>query len=146
MWQDIDVHLKRWINFSTLWYQGRGQESWERRGCHTNPRSVSNTCTCTSSHACLMYRHTHLHTFSFILAAACKLCRQCLLSIYFFHNKTLLMKIKLLNFFFFRRVDHIPQKVEYDLSNIFTDLLNFAYKFLRTGGRLTYWFPVHRAK
>lgn len=44
-----------------------------------------------------------------------------------------------------QRVDHIPQKVEYDLSNIFTDLLNFAYKFLRTGGRLTYWFPVYRA-
>ncbi|XP_022287860.2 tRNA (guanine(10)-N(2))-methyltransferase TRMT11-like isoform X1 [Crassostrea virginica] len=44
-----------------------------------------------------------------------------------------------------QRVDHIPQKVDYDLSNIFNDLLNFAYKFLRTGGRLTYWFPVHRA-
>lgn len=99
MWYVINIYLKCWINFSTLWYQGRGQESWERRGCHTNPRSVSNTCT--SSHACLMYRHTHLHTFSFNLAAACKLCRQCLLSIYFFHNKTLLMKIKFLNCWFF---------------------------------------------
>lgn len=143
MWQDIDVHLKRWINFSTLWYQGRGQESWERRGCHTNPRSVSNT----SSHACLM----QAYSFAYIqLHFGC--CMQVMqevpvVNLFFFHNNTLLMKIKLLNcFVFFRRVDHIPQKVEYDLSNIFTDLLNFAYKFLRTGGRLTYWFPVHRAK
>ncbi|XP_048727782.2 tRNA (guanine(10)-N2)-methyltransferase homolog [Ostrea edulis] len=44
-----------------------------------------------------------------------------------------------------QKVDHIPQKIDYDLSNIFNDLLNFAFKFLRLGGRLTYWFPVHRA-
>ncbi|XP_062592085.1 tRNA (guanine(10)-N2)-methyltransferase homolog [Saccostrea cucullata] len=44
-----------------------------------------------------------------------------------------------------QKVDHIPQKVDYGLSNIFNDLLNFGYKFLLLGGRLTYWFPVHRA-
>ncbi|XP_064597359.1 tRNA (guanine(10)-N2)-methyltransferase homolog isoform X2 [Liolophura sinensis] len=38
---------------------------------------------------------------------------------------------------------HIPQRVNYDLSDIFKDLLNFAAKFLRLHGRLVYWLPVY---
>ncbi|XP_055959015.1 tRNA (guanine(10)-N2)-methyltransferase homolog [Patella vulgata] len=40
---------------------------------------------------------------------------------------------------------HIPQKVQYQLSDIFRDLLNFAAKYLRLGGRLVFWFPVIRS-
>ncbi|KAJ3664594.1 hypothetical protein Zmor_000150 [Zophobas morio] len=39
---------------------------------------------------------------------------------------------------------HIPAKIEYGISNIYKDLLNFSAKHLRLGGRLVCWFPVFR--
>ncbi|KAM4771010.1 tRNA (guanine(10)-N(2))-methyltransferase TRMT11 [Rhinophrynus dorsalis] len=39
---------------------------------------------------------------------------------------------------------HIPVQLNYHLSDIFLDLLNFASEFLVTGGRLVYWLPVYR--
>uniref|UniRef100_A0A8C5MH21 tRNA (guanine(10)-N(2))-methyltransferase TRMT11 n=1 Tax=Leptobrachium leishanense TaxID=445787 RepID=A0A8C5MH21_9ANUR len=39
---------------------------------------------------------------------------------------------------------HIPVQLNYHLSDIFSDLLNFAAEFLNTGGRLVYWLPVYR--
>ncbi|KAL5014481.1 hypothetical protein ScPMuIL_008751 [Solemya velum] len=38
---------------------------------------------------------------------------------------------------------HVPQRINYQLSDIFKDLLNFAAKYLRQNGRLVYWFPVY---
>ncbi|MEE6475606.1 hypothetical protein FKM82_010813 [Ascaphus truei] len=38
---------------------------------------------------------------------------------------------------------HVPVQLNYHLSDIFSDLLNFAAKFLVTGGRLVYWLPVY---
>ena len=46
--------------------------------------------------------------------------------------------------YFFRKEGHIPSKVNYDMSEILRDLLNFAAKFLHIGGRLIYWLPVYR--
>ncbi|GFO28406.1 tRNA (guanine(10)-n2)-methyltransferase homolog [Plakobranchus ocellatus] len=37
-----------------------------------------------------------------------------------------------------------PQKAQYQLGDIFKDLLNFAAKFLRRGGRLVYWLPIYK--
>ncbi|KAG8444262.1 hypothetical protein GDO86_009446 [Hymenochirus boettgeri] len=39
---------------------------------------------------------------------------------------------------------HIPANLNYHLSDIFLDLLNFAAEFLVIGGRLVYWLPVYR--
>nr|XP_022900197.1 tRNA (guanine(10)-N2)-methyltransferase homolog [Onthophagus taurus] len=39
---------------------------------------------------------------------------------------------------------HIPAKVDYGLSNLYHDLLNFCVKHLKIGGRLVCWFPVYR--
>lgn len=39
---------------------------------------------------------------------------------------------------------HIPAKIEYGISNIYTDLLMFSAKHLTLGGRLVCWFPVFR--
>ncbi|KAM4692977.1 tRNA (guanine(10)-N(2))-methyltransferase TRMT11 [Discoglossus pictus] len=39
---------------------------------------------------------------------------------------------------------HVPVQLNYHLSDIFSDLLNFAAEFLVTGGRLVYWLPVYR--
>ncbi|KAJ8290884.1 hypothetical protein GJAV_G00018810 [Gymnothorax javanicus] len=39
---------------------------------------------------------------------------------------------------------HVPVSMEYRLSDIFRDLLNFAAQYLVTGGRLVYWLPVYR--
>ncbi|XP_008201367.1 tRNA (guanine(10)-N2)-methyltransferase homolog [Tribolium castaneum] len=39
---------------------------------------------------------------------------------------------------------HIPAKIEYGISSIYNDLLKFAAKHLRLGGRLVCWFPVFR--
>ncbi|BFZ11293.1 hypothetical protein BsWGS_14331 [Bradybaena similaris] len=39
---------------------------------------------------------------------------------------------------------HYPQKTNYQLGDIFKDLLNFAAKFLQVGGRLVYWLPIYR--
>ncbi|ESP00213.1 hypothetical protein LOTGIDRAFT_238654 [Lottia gigantea] len=41
---------------------------------------------------------------------------------------------------------HYPQKEQYELTDIFIDLLNFAAKYLQLYGRLVYWFPVIRAQ
>nr|CAD7572524.1 unnamed protein product [Timema californicum] len=37
---------------------------------------------------------------------------------------------------------HIPSKVEYGLPNIYMDLLSFAARHLRVGGRLVSWVPI----
>ncbi|XP_076456427.1 tRNA (guanine(10)-N(2))-methyltransferase TRMT11-like isoform X2 [Babylonia areolata] len=42
--------------------------------------------------------------------------------------------------------NHHPQSVRYHLSDIFSDLLNFAARFLKLNGRLVYWLPVFRPK
>lgn len=39
---------------------------------------------------------------------------------------------------------HIPSKIEYGISRIYNDLLIFAAKHLRLGGRLVCWFPIFR--
>lgn len=39
---------------------------------------------------------------------------------------------------------HVPVSQAYHLSDIFTDLLNFAAHHLVMGGRLVYWLPVYR--
>ncbi|XP_076136381.1 tRNA (guanine(10)-N(2))-methyltransferase TRMT11 isoform X1 [Alosa pseudoharengus] len=39
---------------------------------------------------------------------------------------------------------HVPVSMEYRLSDIFTDLLNFAAHHLVMGGRLVYWLPIYR--
>ncbi|CAG2064587.1 unnamed protein product, partial [Timema podura] len=39
---------------------------------------------------------------------------------------------------------HIPSKVEYGLPNIYMDLLSFAARHLRVGGRLVSWVPIVR--
>ncbi|XP_053374550.1 tRNA (guanine(10)-N2)-methyltransferase homolog [Mercenaria mercenaria] len=38
--------------------------------------------------------------------------------------------------------NHYPQRLDYHLSDIFKDLLNFSAKYLHKNGRLVYWFPV----
>ncbi|KAL4222875.1 tRNA methyltransferase 11 [Mactra antiquata] len=38
---------------------------------------------------------------------------------------------------------HFPQRLDYHLSDIFKDLLNFSAKYLHKNGRLVYWFPVN---
>ncbi|KAL2084609.1 hypothetical protein ACEWY4_020127 [Coilia grayii] len=39
---------------------------------------------------------------------------------------------------------HVPVSMEYRLSDIFSDLLNFAAHHLVMGGRLVYWLPIYR--
>ncbi|KAM8946538.1 tRNA (guanine(10)-N(2))-methyltransferase TRMT11 [Pelodytes ibericus] len=39
---------------------------------------------------------------------------------------------------------HVPVQLNYHLSDIFSDLLNFAAEYLVIGGRLVYWLPVYR--
>lgn len=39
---------------------------------------------------------------------------------------------------------HVPVSMAYHLSDIFTDLLNFAAHHLVMGGRLVYWLPIYR--
>ena len=43
-----------------------------------------------------------------------------------------------------RGQQRFPQKEAYDIGEIFTDLLNFAVKFLEVGGHLVYWLPIYR--
>ena len=38
--------------------------------------------------------------------------------------------------------DHFPDKVSYNLTDVFKDLLNFSFAHLKFGGRLVFWFPV----
>jgi len=40
--------------------------------------------------------------------------------------------------------DHYPDKVSYELNDVFRDLLIFAQSHLRLKGRLVFWFPVAR--
>ena len=40
------------------------------------------------------------------------------------------------------RATHIPGTVGYGIGEVMMDLLNFAVKYLRTGGRLCYWLPT----
>jgi len=40
---------------------------------------------------------------------------------------------------------HIAQRTDYHLSDVYTDLLGFAARFLALGGRLVAWFPVNLA-
>ncbi|XP_074656260.1 tRNA (guanine(10)-N(2))-methyltransferase TRMT11-like isoform X2 [Tubulanus polymorphus] len=42
------------------------------------------------------------------------------------------------------KINHVPSKKKYLMSDIFKDLLNFAAKHLKLGGRLVYWLPIHR--
>ncbi|XP_015205046.1 tRNA (guanine(10)-N2)-methyltransferase homolog isoform X2 [Lepisosteus oculatus] len=44
----------------------------------------------------------------------------------------------------FNGESHVPVSMAYHLSDIFTDLLNFAAKHLVINGRLVYWLPVYR--
>jgi tRNA (guanine10-N2)-methyltransferase len=39
---------------------------------------------------------------------------------------------------------HIPSKVEYNLDDIFKDLLNFSALHLKIGGRLVFWLPFDK--
>ncbi|KAG7469916.1 hypothetical protein MATL_G00133890 [Megalops atlanticus] len=39
---------------------------------------------------------------------------------------------------------HVPVSMAYHLSDIFSDLLRFAARYLVMGGRLVYWLPVYR--
>ncbi|GFR60574.1 tRNA (guanine(10)-N2)-methyltransferase homolog [Elysia marginata] len=43
-----------------------------------------------------------------------------------------------------RGAQRYPQKAQYQLGDIFRDLLNFAAKFLTVGGRLVYWLPIYK--
>lgn len=40
--------------------------------------------------------------------------------------------------------NYIPAVCSYHLSDLFSDLLDFAAQFLVLGGRLVYWLPVIR--
>lgn len=40
----------------------------------------------------------------------------------------------------------VPQQVQYNLSEVFYDLLSFAVEHLIEGGRLVYWLPIFLAK
>ena len=42
----------------------------------------------------------------------------------------------------FRREGHIPATRDYKLSEMFTDLVKFAVRYLVVGGRLVYWVPI----
>ena len=38
---------------------------------------------------------------------------------------------------------HYPQQVEYRMEDLFKDLVKFAAKVLKIGGRITFWLPVN---
>ena len=40
--------------------------------------------------------------------------------------------------------NHFPDKVNYNLADVFNDLLAFSFKHLRNHGRLIFWFPVSK--
>lgn len=42
------------------------------------------------------------------------------------------------------QINHIPSKVEYGLPHIYSDLLNFAARYLEVGRRLVCWYPLVR--
>lgn len=39
---------------------------------------------------------------------------------------------------------HFPSKMNYNLSDVYCDLINFAARHLVVGGRLVFWLPVFR--
>lgn len=39
---------------------------------------------------------------------------------------------------------HIPSKIDYSLNHIYKDLLLFAAKHLKVGGRLVSWIPIYK--
>ena len=39
---------------------------------------------------------------------------------------------------------HFPDKVAYNLNDVFADLMKFSNKHLRLGGKLVFWYPVSR--
>lgn len=41
-------------------------------------------------------------------------------------------------------VNHIPSKIDYNLPEIFEDLLNFAALHLCIGKKLVFWYPCYR--
>ena len=41
-----------------------------------------------------------------------------------------------------RREGHIPATCSYKLSEIFSDLVMLAVRYLVVGGRLVYWVPI----
>lgn len=44
----------------------------------------------------------------------------------------------------FQIAAHIPSKVNYDLCQIYYDLLNFSATHLKMNGRLVCWYPLFR--
>lgn len=40
---------------------------------------------------------------------------------------------------------HIPSKLEYDINDIYKDLMNFAAKHLKLSGRILFWAPYSNA-
>lgn len=41
-------------------------------------------------------------------------------------------------------LNHIPAKVDYNLPQIYDDLLNFAVKHLSLGKKIVCWYPTYR--
>ena len=39
---------------------------------------------------------------------------------------------------------HYPDKVAYNLADVFSDLMRFSYRHLKLNGMLVYWYPVSR--
>lgn len=37
-----------------------------------------------------------------------------------------------------------PEKVPYEMSNTYLDLMNFAAEYLRLGGHVSFWYPTVR--
>ena len=40
--------------------------------------------------------------------------------------------------------NHFPDKISYELHDVFRDLLVFSHRHLKLSGRLVFWFPVAR--
>ena len=40
--------------------------------------------------------------------------------------------------------NHFPDKISYELHDVFRDLLVFSHRHLKLNGRLVFWFPVAR--
>lgn len=39
---------------------------------------------------------------------------------------------------------HIPSTSSYNLTTLYSDLLNFSVKYLKLNGRLVCWIPIYR--
>jgi len=40
--------------------------------------------------------------------------------------------------------EHIPCKIDYSLTDMFCDLMDFGAQRLEIGGRMVYWIPISR--